>query len=100
MTVKQLDELLGRVQRAQLGILDAAKIIRETPPAATTDRARMLIAEATGELAGVVNVLYEEIAKAEGTWCDGCGDGASGKMQHLTKGEIPCVVCASDEGFA
>lgn len=98
---QQLEKILAYVREAQRAVLDAAEVIRESPPAATFDRARLRLADATGELAGATNILYEALA-----WCDGCGQGAPGEGYVLADPERslalvmrPCPVCQMDEAF-
>jgi hypothetical protein len=101
MTESQLDVVLAYVRRAQMNVLDAAGIIRESPPAATMDRARLRLAEATGELSGATNLIYEALAV-----CDGCGSGKPGTIRvladpsrSLNLTDKPCPVCQMEEGF-
>lgn len=86
-----LEEMMELARNAQLAVLDAAQVIRESQPAATMDRARLRLADATGNLSGLVNRLYEALAEKE--WCNGCGSGAPGVCKNLKGETVPCTVC-------
>lgn len=110
----RLEAIHAYVRRAQIAVLDAAEAIRESQPAATMDRARLRLGDATGELSGAINHLQEAMAdEDEKPFCKLCGDGAPGYVEeHVesakSRGPIPCGECASvlrhgvqmEEGFA
>lgn len=73
----RLDAILAYVRNAQLAVLDASAMLRESQPAGPANGARLRLADATGHLSGATNHLYEGMADA--TEADGkrhFGDGS------------------------
>ncbi len=91
--VAHIEAIDACIRGALLAQLDASSAIRESVAAGTLDTARRKLAESSGYLARAERLCREASEGVTRGWCDGCGDGKPGTMEHLTRGAIPCVVC-------
>jgi hypothetical protein len=90
VTRSELRQLLGAIVAVSEDLATVSSILAASAPAATWDRARRAALHGAREIAVARDMVRAALDPA---WCDGCGDGASGTMEHLTRGAIPCVVC-------
>ena len=94
-----LRAILGRLDMVAGNMALAREVVASFRPCGTATAAQTSLSIARGELEAARGALMAALAPAK--WCDGCGDGATGKCRDWRGNDFACPKCGThDEGFA